>query len=194
MDHYLIILAVFSVALATKLIAKLVDQGSMAYLLSTPTARMKVAITQASILVTGLLLIIITIVTTIAGFLSHAWFLNESSASHTSRFIQLNIVAFLLFFAISGISFLVSSLLNDEKKAMGISGMITFLSFSLDLIGKLSDKLSWLRNFSIFSLFRPNEIVHGEVNFSVVTTILLAIGFAAFATGTIGFKKRDLLL
>jgi len=189
---YLIILAVFSVALATKLIAKLVDQGSMAYLLSTPTTRVKVAITQASVLVTGLLLI--TIVTTFAGFLGHAWFLDESSAIQTSRFIRLNIVAFLLFFAISGIAFLVSSLSNDEKKAMGISGMITFLFFSLDLIGKLSDKLSWLRNFSIFSLFRPSAIVNGQVNFSGVTIILLAIGFAGFTTGVVAFKKRDLPL
>jgi ABC-2 type transport system permease protein len=189
---YLIILAIFSVALSTKLIAKLVDQGSMAYLLSTPTTRVKVATTQAAVLVTGLLLI--AVVTTVAGFLGNAWFLDESSAIHTSRFIQLNIVALLLFFAISGIAFLVSSLSNDEKKAMGISGMITFLSFSLDLIGKLSDKLSWLRNFSIFSLFRPGEIVNGDVNFSAVTIILLTIGIAGFATGIVGFKKRDLPL
>jgi putative exporter of polyketide antibiotics len=77
---------------------------------------------------------------------------------------------------------------------MGISGMITFLSFSLDLIGKLSDKLNWLRNFSIFSLFRPSEIVNGDVNFSFVTIILLAIGVASFVTGIVGFKKRDLPL
>ena len=187
-----LILAIVCVQLSTQLMAKLVDQGSMAYLLSTPTTRGKIAFTQASVLTSGLFLIIA--VTTIAGFAGNAWFLGHNYAFDTSKFIQMNAAAFLLFFAVGGISFLVSSLSNDEKKALSISGLITFGFFSLDLLGKISEKISWIRNISIFSLYKPGEIVNGNVDLGVSSMILSVIGLLAFSLSIILFRKRDLPL
>lgn len=186
-----IILSIFSVLLSTQLLAKLVDQGSMAYLLSTPTTRGKVALTQAGVLASGLLLIMAA--TTISGFAGYAWFISDESEFHAYRFIQLNLAAFLLFFAVGGISFLVSSLANDEKKAFGISGAIAFIFFSLDLVGKINENIAWLRHFTLFSLFKPSEIVTGHLDW-VQLLILFAIGCAAFSIGIFGFKRRDLPL
>ncbi|WJH36128.1 permease [Paenibacillus sp. CC-CFT747] len=92
-----LILAVVSVQVATRLMAKLVDQGAMAYLLATRTTRAKVAFTQAGVLVTGLALILA--VTTAAGFLGSAWFLNGEEVN-PAKFLQMNAAAFLLFFAV----------------------------------------------------------------------------------------------
>jgi ABC-2 type transport system permease protein len=106
----------------------------------------------------------------------------------------MNVSVFLLFFAVGGISFLVSSLSNDEKKALGISGFITFGFFSLDLLSKLSEKIDWMRNITIFSLYRPGEIVNGNVNLVVSTIILSAIGLVSFSLAIVLFRKRDLPL
>ncbi|MCY8603099.1 ABC transporter permease subunit [Bacillus sonorensis] len=152
---FIIILSIFSVMLSTKLLAKLVDQGAMAYILSTPTTRVKVAFTQAAVLTTGLF--IIMAVTTIAGLAGYVWMIGDEYDFDVSRFLLLNLLGFLLFFAISGISFLISAASNDEKKALGLSGMIAFLFFSLDLIGKLSDKTERLRNFSISEFYSPTK-------------------------------------
>jgi ABC-2 type transport system permease protein len=186
-----LILSIVCVQISTQLMAKLVDQGSMAYMLSTPTTRGKVAFTQASVLVTGLFLIVA--VTTIAGFAGNAWFLGNYEFD-TTKFIKMNVSVFLLFFAVGGISFLVSSLSNDEKKALGISGFITFGFFSLDLLSKLSEKIDWMRNITIFSLYRPGEIVNGNVNLVVSTIILSAIGLVSFSLANVLFRKRDLPL
>ncbi|WP_442602363.1 ABC transporter permease subunit [Paenibacillus sp. KN14-4R] len=187
-----LILAIVCVQVSTQLMAKLVDQGSMAYILATPTTRGKVAFSQAAVLVTGLFMIIA--VTTLAGLGGKAWFLGDAYAFDTSRFIQMNLMAFLLFFAVSGISFLVSALSNDEKKALGISGLITFLFFSLDLLGKISDKIDWMRNLSIFSLYRPADIVKGQGDILVPCMVLVAIGIVTFALAILLFRKRDLPL
>ncbi|MBP1994467.1 ABC transporter permease subunit [Paenibacillus eucommiae] len=186
-----LILSIVCVQLSTQLMAKLVDQGSMAYLLSTPTTRAKVAFTQASVLATGLFLIIA--VTTIAGFAGNAWFLGGDFEFDTSTFIQMNAAAFLLFFAVGGISFLVSSLANDEKKALGISGLITFGFFSLDLLGKISANIDWMRSISIFSLYQPGEIVNGK-DMAASSLLLFVIGFIAFGLAIVLFRKRDLPL
>ncbi|MNW37789.1 ABC-2 family transporter protein [compost metagenome] len=188
----ILLLAIVCVQLSTQLIAKLVDQGSMAYLLSTPITRAKVALTQAVVLTTGLFLIML--VTTLAGFVGNAWFLQGEYEFNISRFIEMNVAAFLLFFAVGGISFLVSSLSNDEKRALGISGFITFGFFSLDLVGKFSDKTEWLRNLSIFSLYKPGDIINGTVNLWISFTILAVIGLTTFGLAIYFFRKRDLPL
>jgi ABC-2 type transport system permease protein len=186
-----LILCIVCVQVSTQLMAKLVDQGSMAYLLSTPTTRGKVAFTQASVLATGLLLIIV--VTTAAGFAGKAWFLGNDKFD-TSRFVQMNAAAFLLFFAVGGICFLVSSLSNDEKKARGITGLIAFGFFSLDLLGKLSDKTDWMRNITLFSLYKPGEIINGNADLAGACVILVVIGLVSFGLAIVLFRRRDLPL
>lgn len=188
----ILLLAIVCVQLSTQLMAKLVDQGGMAYLLSTPTTRAKVALTQAAVLTTGLFLILA--VTTLAGFAGSAWFLRGDYPLDASRFTVLNAGAFLLFFAIGGIAFLVSALSNDEKKAAGLSGLITFGFFSLDLVGKFSEDLEWLRYFTIFTLYKPSEIINGTVDLSFSFSVLAAVGLLAFALAVARFRRRDLPL
>lgn len=187
-----IILTIFCVILPTQLVAKLVDQGSMTYLLSTPITRGKVVFTQACVFFTGIFLIML--ITTISGFVGYALFLNEEDSFHALKFIQLNIAALLLFFAVGGISFLVSCISNDEKKSLGISGAIAFGFFSLDMIGKISEKVEWLRHFTIYSLFSPSDIVSGDANLVLSFSLLGLIGILTIAIGILFFQKRDLPL
>lgn len=189
---FVLILSIFSVMTSTQLMARLVDQGAMAYLLSAPTTRVKVALTQAIVLLTGLL--IITAVTTLAGYGGYAWFIGDLNDFNSSNFLLLNVGAFLLFFAVCGISFFISAISNDEKKALGISGIVVFGLFSLNLVGKISEKLSWMQHISLFSLFNTAGIVKGTVNWGPTCGILLGAGLAGFAAGMMLFKKRSLLL
>ncbi|GIO70241.1 ABC transporter permease subunit [Paenibacillus cookii] len=189
---FVLILSIFSITTSTQLMARLVDQGSMAYLLAAPTTRIKVAHTQAVVLLTGLF--IISLVTTLAGYGGYALFIGDVGELDSGRFLLLNLGAFLLFFAVCGISFLVSAVANDEKRARGISGFIVFGFFSLNLAGKISDKLSWMQHVSLFSLFDTADIVNGTVHWTPVVLILLAVGFAGFAAGIVWFRKRNLLL
>ncbi|MGO4183413.1 ABC transporter permease subunit [Paenibacillus sp. TAF43_2] len=187
-----LLLSIFSIMLSTGLMARLVDQGSMAYLLSTPTSRQRVAATQASVLIAGLLLIMI--VTTAAGFIGYALFIGDRYEFDGSRFILLNVIAWMLFFAVGGISFFVSAFSSDEKKALGISGIITFGMFGLDMLGKISANIDWLKYFSLFSLYRPSEIASGSSDPVLALVILFLIGLAGFMAGIRTFSKRDLPL
>jgi ABC-2 type transport system permease protein len=101
---------------------------------------------------------------------------------------------FLLFFVIGGFCFLVSCACNDEKKALGISGAVTFGFFTLDILGKISDKLDVLRFFTLFSFYRPGEIVQGTAAWAEVSIWLLMIGLACFTIGIQLFRRRDLPL
>jgi ABC-2 type transport system permease protein len=70
---------------------------------------------------------------------------------------------------------------------------LTFGFFSLDLLGKISEKIDWMRNISIFSLYQPGEIVNGK-DMVASSIILSIIGYISFGLAIVLFRKRDLPL
>lgn len=188
---FLLILMVYSIMTSTQLVSRLVDRGSLAYLLATPTSRTKVVMTQASILVLGLLLI--TIITFLAGVLGATWFAYDETF-HFDRFIQINVVGFLLFFVVCSYSFFFSCLFNDEKRALSISGALTVLFFMISLISKISQELEWLENFTLFTLYQPNDIARGVVEVVPISIGLTITGILFFLLSVLVFRKRDLPL
>lgn len=186
------ILGVFSVMTATQLLAHLVDKGSMAYLLSTKVSRSQIAFTQALVLISGLLLIVS--LTFLGGIVAGETLIDEQYSLEFNAFFQMNFVGFLLFFVVGGYSFLVSSLCNDEKKSLGIAGALTFIFYGLDMAGKISPDLDWLRNITPFSLYNPSEIASGDAEIFIPSLILFGIGFLTYSAAVVVFKHRNLPL
>lgn len=188
---YLIIMGIYVIFVATKLIAHMVDNGSMAYLLATPVSRTKVAITQAAVLVSGVL--IIGLVSTVGALLGVHWFVQHSGMNEMC-FVQMNIVGALLFCVVSGYCFLFSCLVRDERSALGLSALLTILFYGLHTIGDLSTKLNWMNYLSLFTVFDPQNLIHGHGHF-VADSVSLAIATVVlFGVAIIGFRRRQLPL
>lgn len=188
---FILILSVYCIMTANQLMARLIDRGSMSYLLATPNSRQKIAFTQALVLLTGLVAIVL--VTTIAGIAGDKWLVSNYSLNRSS-FFEMNLVGLLLFFAISGYSFFFSAIVNDEKQALALSAGVTFLFYCFDLVGKIADKVEWLRNLSLFSAFRPSEIAQGNVELLPVCSLLFSLGMISYIAAILIFSKRDLVV
>jgi ABC-2 type transport system permease protein len=188
---FILILLIYSVILSSQLMVRLVDRGSMTYLLSTSVSRTRIALSQALILVFGLLIItLFTIVTVLIG----SGLIIEDSHLNVSNFIQMNIVGFLLFFVVSGYSFFFSCVLNDEKRALSISGGLSVVFFAINLVAKMSTDFDWLKYFTIFSAFNPTEIAKGTVDILPISLVLGGSGIILFSLAIFIFRKRDLPL
>ncbi|MBK4742214.1 ABC transporter permease subunit [Bacillus cereus] len=188
---FIIILTIFCVTVATHLIARHVDKGAMAYMLATPVSRVQIAITQAAVLILGLLIIVS--VTYVAGLVGAEWFLQDNNLNK-ELFLKINVVGGLIFLVVSAYSFFFSCICNDERKALSYSASLTILFFLLDMVRKLSDKLEWMKNLSLFTLFRPKEIAEGSYNIWPVSIGLTAVALCIFIVAIVVFRKRDLPL
>lgn len=188
---FIIILIIYCVSTATQLIARLVDRGSMAYLLSSGLSRTKVALTQISVMLLGLFIIVG--ITLISGILGADIFI-ENNDFDAANFVKLNIVTFLFFFMVSGYCFFFSCLLNDEKKALGITGGLSIAFFAIDMVAGISDKLDWMKYITIFTAYKPTEIAQGSVEILPVSIGLGLAGIVLFTLAAVIFKKRDLPL
>ena len=188
---FVLFLIIYSVLTATRLVARLVDQGSMGYLLSTPASRTRVALTQACVLVFGLLLIVL--LTFIAG-LGGIYGIIENPDLNVIRFVQMSLVGFLLFFVVSSYSFLFSCLFNDEKRALAASGLLSVIFFLLNSLARMGQDLEWMQYLTPFTVFNPTEIAKGAISVLPISIGLSVAGLLLYGLAVTIFRKRDLPL
>lgn len=187
-----IISAIYVIITSNKLIAAQVDKGTMAYILSTPTKRSKVAITQA-IFFTGSLLLMYTIT---AGTHILASYISADSISATDVkiIILLNLGLFVLDVAISGICFLASSVFNLSKYTIAVGGGLTGAFHLLSMMGMFGESFKWMSNFTVVTFYDIPSVMAGTTDFIWKFVVLAGIGLVTYLIGSAAFTKRDLPL
>lgn len=179
---------IFTIVTANKLVAKDVENGSMAYLLVTPNTRLKVVVTRAVFLPLSIFLLFLFVFLTAVSS-SAAYFPGQLDII---LFLKLNICAMMLSIAVSGISFFFSCIAKDTKKSLAFGAGIPVLFFFIMMLGDISTDLDWLHNFTIFSLLDSEKIL-AEDGFTLISCLCSgAIAIVTYLSGIIAFNRRDL--
>lgn len=180
---------IYSIIVSNRSISSHVDKGSMAYLLSTPNKRTKIAATQAIFLLisTSLLIIVVTLV---GISLCELMFPGELDIR---GFIALNCGALLLYFALSGIGFCASCIFNDTKNSLAVGAGLPVAFLLLQMISDTGEKFEFLKYFSMYTLFDPAQITSKE-GYIPSFIALAVIAALTYTIGIYAFKKRDLPL
>ena len=173
-----------------RLMAKQVDNGSMAYLLSTPNNRVKIALTQGIYFLFSVAVLFIFLTGVTIG-ISQSMYPNLLDIP---SFIRLNACAFLLTCAISAICWFFSCLFNDAKYSLAFGIGIPVIFFMLNVFGGIKEELDWITSLSPYSLFRAAEILSGSANIFGLCLIFIAIIFGLYSAGIYVFKRKNLPL
>lgn len=193
---------VYTIMVSNNLLAKQVDSGSMAYILSTPTKRKEVVFTQMCFLVASLFAMFFC--TTIVGLICMS-IIDASIVTITiPQFLMFNLGSFFTMFAISGICFLSSAWFNRSSHAMGIGGgiaMLFLVSAMLGLFGSVAlpsiiriNAMKIFNHITIISLFDCVSILASTTTFLWKFAILFGIGLLTYFIAMIRFDKKDLPL
>jgi ABC-2 type transport system permease protein len=184
----LILPLIYTVIMADRMIAKLVDHGSMAFLLSTPTSRVKIALTQAVFFMSSIILLVVLL--TIVGILAC-----ESmypGMLDIPIFITINLGVILLYFSLSGIGFFASCLFNQSKYSLALGGGIPVLFFLLNLLSGVGEEVSGLKYLTLTTLFDPIAIILKSDSVVPTFIALFLIGWILYSLGIYIFSKKDL--
>lgn len=181
---------IYCIILANRLVAVLVDRGSMAYLLATPNTRAKIVTTQGLYLAFSIsLLLALTAAVGIA--FSETMFPGEMDIS---AFIKLNLVTIMLTLAISSICFFFSCIFNESKYSLAFGGGIPILFFIINMLKNIGGNNEWLKYLTLYTLFDANAIVTGEQELIAVCLPLAAITIVLYSLGVLVFSRRNLYL
>ncbi|HEY8908766.1 MAG TPA: ABC transporter permease [Desulfosporosinus sp.] len=183
---WLLVMGIYTIGTVDALIPKLVDQGAMAYLLSTPVGRLEVLSTQVMVLVSGLVLMMVLTELGIWGEM--ALF---DIPIDVCPYLRLGVLGLALFVTVGSYSLFFSALSKDKEHAMLSAAGLTFLYYALDVFSGLDDRFSWVKRLTIFGWVRPPEVLDGEVPF-VQTVSLFGLSAIFITWATCIFEKKDL--
>ena len=192
---------IYMIMASNNLVAGQVDSGSMAYVLSTSTKRSTVVFTQAAYLVGSLLAMFG--ITTATGCVCLAIIDKEVSLTY-GNLVLLNLGAFLVLFALSGLCFFTSCYFDRSKRSMAIGGGLSIFALVAAMLGLFGspvipsvvrlDSLNYFNYATIISLFDVISIMDGTVTFVWKFAILLVLGIVGYVAGSLKFVKKDLPL
>ncbi len=192
---------IYMIMASNNLISGQVDSGSMAYVLSTSTKRITVVFTQAVYLLGSLF--VMFALTAATGCVCLA-IVTEDVALTYGNLILLNLGAFLVLFALSGLCFFTSCLFDRSKCSMAIGGGLSIFALVAAMLGLFGSpvipsvvRLTALNNFNyvtLISLFDVISIMDGTGVFIWKFVILAVFGIIGYIAGSAIFTKKDLPL
>ncbi len=195
----------FIIFAGNALIVDQVDKGSMAYILSTPTKRSAVAITQA------IYMIVLPLLMVGCAFLTKLIACNVIIGEvDATKYAALYGGLYLLTEAMAGICYLASCLFNLSKYALALGGGLNIWFFICSLLGMFGsenmvntgmgvEELGMFNRLSLVGLFDIDAL--GTVGSEAVDTsfvpkliALAAVAIVCYVAGAIRFQKKDLPL
>ncbi|MCH1983567.1 ABC transporter permease [Ruminococcus sp. OA3] len=187
---FVIFPAVFIIILANRLVAKYVDNGSMACLLSAPHKRRKIVTTQA-VFLTVCLVFLVAFVTVLVAAVSGILFPGELEVPAFLR-VNVGLLGLLIFFG--GACFLSSCLFNDSRRATGIGAGIVVCSVLVQMISQTGEKFRNIRYVTPLTLFDINGLTAADGDAWLACAALYASGILLMAAGVAAFSRRNLPL
>lgn len=186
---FLIILfpTILIIMVTYRVMGKLIDQGSMAYLLSTPNSRISIALTQG-LSVVFLLTVLIVVVTSSGIIFSEIFY---SSQLEIGKFILINVGAIAYFFAVSSLSFFANVFFNEAKNALSVASAFPVGFFLIQMVAQLGEQLDFMRYFTILTLYQPNDILQDNYQWWPLM-VLFVIGVVGYGASIVVFNKRNL--
>lgn len=192
---------IYMIMASNNLISGQVDSGSMAYVLSTSIKRKTVAFTQAVYLVGSLLAMFL--LTTATGCVCLAIVGTDIGLTY-GKLLLLNLGAFLVLFALSGLNFFTSCYFDRSKRSMAIGGGLSIFALVAAMLGLFGspvipkvvrlDSLNYFNYTTIISMFDVVSIMDGTTVFVWKFVILAALGLIGLIAGSLKFTKKDLPL
>ena len=190
---------IYMIMASNNLISGQVDSGSMAYVLSTSTKRKTVVFTQALYLVGSLFAMFA--LTTATGCVCLA-IVGTDIGLTFGNLLLLNLGAFLVLFALSGLNFFTSCYFDRSKRSMAIGGGLSIFALVAAMLGLFGspvipkvvrlDSLNYFNYTTIISMFDVVSIMDGTTAFIWKFAVLAVLGIIGITAGAIKFVKKDL--
>lgn len=178
----------FCILRGNGLVAKYVDDSSMASLLSAPVRRSTIALTQGAVLVSGTLILTVYI-TALEWFSGEYYFPGKLGVE---QLLRVNAGLFCLHLCLGGICFLASCLFSETKYSLGVGAGLPILMYVFQMMANMGGKAETAKYFTVFTLFQPEELAAGESGAVAGALVLLALGLVLYGAAVAVFTRKDL--
>ncbi len=178
---------VYCIILGNRLVARMVDNSSFAWLLSTPNSRARIIATQGVYALSSLALLFaaLTAVGIMLGEASFPGMLDKKA------FLSLNLTTMLVNMTVMMISYLFSCIFNETRNSLTFGAGIPIMLLLMNMLGGISDKVEVLKRFTIYGFYDPVRLVSGSKPWwlDITYAVMIAVLFTA---AVLIFRKKRL--
>jgi len=178
---------IYCITVSNKLVAKMVDNGSFAYLLMSPVSRRKVIVTKGLFLLFSVALLF-TVLHVCGGAACRLLF---GDMLNRRIFLRLNLNAALLTMFIGMICFFYSCLFNESRLSLAFSAGVNIGFLLLFMLGRATSQAEFLKKLSIYSLLDTKRILEGSGT-AGLNGMLAAMTFLLFCLSVWVFDRKRL--
>lgn len=179
---------VYSIVRANGLVAKYSDTGSMAVLLSPPVKRIRIILTQAAVLITGITFLVIY-ATVLEIVVAAAKFPGELNIA---ILLKLNLALLFLQLFLSGVCFMSSCVFQESKYSIAVGAGLPGLMYILQMLANVGEKAEFAKYFTCFTLFEAKGIAIQESGAFSLSLWLLVGAVVLYVTGCTVFCRKDI--
>lgn len=181
---------IYSIIMCYRLLAKYVENGSLAYLLNSKHGRTKIVITQWTNLFLGL----VVMIAFNTGLMIVCCSIMFKGELDVPRFLLLNLGLLSLQLFIASFCFMFACVFNDVKYSIGCGAGVISLFVIMQMFLSVYDNAKILLYCNPLSLFNAQQVVNGDVVSIINLVILLGLAIAFLFIGLLGFRRKDLPL
>lgn len=180
----------YTLLLTNSLMVKLVDNGSMSYLLNTPTSRGRIAGTQMAFLY-GSLLLLFGVTGGLCIPILSAMFPGQLDVP---AFLRVLGYACLVSFAVASLCMFFSCLFSTSRTAVACSTGLTVLFILLQMIGNMGPTYARLKRFTPYGWMDAMDVMNGAPETLVTSVVLLVISAVLSSAGYVVFTRKQLAI
>ena len=181
---------IYSIVMCYRLLAKYVEDGSLAYLLNSKHGRTKIVITQWVNLFLG----VVVMIAFNTGLMIVCCSMMFKGALDIPRFLLLNLGLLALQLFIAAFCFMFACLFNDVKYSIGCGAGVISLFIIMQMFFSVYDNAKILLYCNPLSLFNPQQLVNGNIVSVISLVVLLGLTAIFLTIGLLGFRRKDLPL
>ncbi len=184
----LVIILTFVVGLASRALAGEIESGTIELLLSRSVTRLQIVLSNMTVLITGLTIMILT---TYFGIWGSAQHFDLLFPPMIFRRVLINFYLFHL--TIGSIALAISSAKCERGRVLSLTIGFILVQFFMDFFGRTISALKFMKYSTIFSCFDPLQILLTRRLDVLHLVILIVISAACFGFSIYHFNRRDIL-
>lgn len=185
----LTLFSVAMIAIALKSLVGEIDRGTIDILLSCPLARWQLVLATSLVLVGVLVGLLVVVWWSMRLGL---WLAEVPTPASLPAFRWVIVNLGCVFLSVAAVSLLIASTTSDQGRALGRSLAFVVLSFFINLLAGLWQKIAWIDVVSIFHYYQPRPIIAGGGPRPSDLAVLLGVAAIAWTVAIVHFERRDI--
>jgi len=185
---WVFIVAAAVITFAAGALGGAVEDGTMELTLAQPVSRIQVAVTRYLALAAYAgVLNLVTVVTIYVPGLLHGVDVPADAMG------LLFLIGWVVTMAIGGFAYAVSAFSSGGGRTIAVSLGVLAAMWLADVLGNLSERFYWLREFTLFNYWRPDAVID---HLTVAGEAWAVFGIAALSTVVVAvwaFRRRDVV-